>query len=62
MPPVPWIVAGLGCGLAMLTVLGMAWVHTDWTTGNRLFHLALAVALGAAGGECFRRGLPRRGV
>ena len=56
MSPVLWIVAGVACGLAMLVVLGMCWVHADWTAGNRLVHLGLAVALGAGGGECFRRG------
>jgi hypothetical protein len=34
----------------MLTVFGMCWVHADWSTGNRLGHFALAVALGGGGG------------
>ena len=45
-----WIVSGVGCCLAMLTVFGMCWVHADWSTGNRLGHFALAVALGGGGG------------
>ena len=51
------IIVGVACGLAMLTVFGMCWVHAEWSTGNRFGHLALAVALGAVGGRCLNRGL-----
>ena len=50
-----WIVAAVACGLGVLALLGMSWVHADWTTGNRVLHLAMAVALGTAGYLCLRR-------